>query len=138
MSQRNSLQEGTKAELGLAPVDSAAAANNGASIDKLAHEECRQVLTCVTTGSSSGTPTSFTVDAKIQDSADNSAFADVAGMTMTTVTTDNQVGEIFFDPSKVRRYFRVVVTAAFVGGTTPKVELSAAHILGNFRSTPQT
>lgn len=66
---------------------------------------------------------------KIQDSADNSTFADVTGLT-TTVTADNDVKEIRVDGLGITldRYIRVVLTT---GGTTPSIPCSAMIELGN-------
>jgi len=141
MSQRHQIQENTKNVLGLAPVDSTGAANNGAGIDTLAHANFGEVLTLITVGSASGTPDSFSVAAKIQQSSDDGsgdAYADVSGLTMTAITTNNGVGEIHFDKGELtERYFRVVVTPTFAGGTSPKIELSATHTLNGFVQVPQ-
>lgn len=53
-----------------------------------------------------------TLDGKIQDSADNSSFADVTGLTFTqsTTTADQQI--LAFNPKSVRRYIRYVGTIA--------------------------
>lgn len=58
--------------------------------------------------------TSPTLDGKIQDSADNSAFADVSGATFTQVTATNNIQSIRIDVDAVRRYIRYVGT---IGGT---------------------
>lgn len=53
---------------------------------------------------------------KIQDSADNSAFADIPGMTFTIVTLNIQHGERVETvtlTSTVRRYVRVITTGVF-------------------------
>lgn len=139
MSQRHQIQENTKVLMALNPVDSAAGANNGTGIDTLAHEEFREILTLVVVGTDSGTPDSFSVAAKLQESSDDSTYTDVTGASMTAITADNQVGQIYLDAkSLTKRYFRVVVTPAFVNGSTPKIELSAVHILHNFRERPQS
>jgi hypothetical protein len=60
--------------------------------------------------------TTPTCDCKIQDSEDNSSFADVTGLTFTQVTAQNNLQSIAVDSRKVRRYIRAVWTIA---GTTP-------------------
>lgn len=74
------------------------------------------------------TGTAPTVDVKLQDSADNSAFADVAGATFAQITGANSpgvfVGEA--DLTKLRRYVRLVFTT---GGTSPGAPVSATAIL---------
>ena len=62
-----------------------------------------------TTGAITGT-----MDPLIQDSADNSTFANVTGLTAAQVTTANQIREIAFDVRSVRRYVRAQSTV----GTT--------------------
>lgn len=51
-----------------------------------------------------------TLDGKIQDSADNSTFADVAGATFTQSTTTADVKMLTLTPGQVRRYIRYVGT----------------------------
>lgn len=60
--------------------------------------------------------TSPTCATKIQDSADNSSFADVTGLTFTGVTASDQSESIAVDTRLVRRYIRAVQT---IGGTSP-------------------
>lgn len=73
--------------------------------------------------SAAGTGTSPTSNVKIQDSADNSSFADVTGLAFTQVTTTASRQKLVFDTRDVRRYVRVVNT---VGGTTPSFVQSVA------------
>lgn len=58
-----------------------------------------------------------TLDGKIQDSADNSAFADVAGLTFTQETTTAGIQKMVVNPKSVRRYIRYLGTV----GTGPQV-----------------
>lgn len=51
-----------------------------------------------------------TLDGKIQDSADNSSFADVSGLTFTQSTTTADVKKLVVNPKIVRRYIRYVGT----------------------------
>jgi hypothetical protein len=60
--------------------------------------------------------TTPTLDGKIQDSADNSSWADVSGATFTQVTASDSYQQINVDTRKARRYIRYVGTIA---GTTP-------------------
>lgn len=71
------------------------------------------------------TGTTPTLDGKVQDSADNSAFADVAGYTFAQRTATGAPATLRVDKRKVRRYVRYVGTIA---GTTPSFALSVvAH-----------
>lgn len=58
-----------------------------------------------------------TLDGKIQDSADNSSFADVAGLTFTQSTTTADVKSLVLQSKQVRRYVKYVGTV----GTGPQV-----------------
>jgi hypothetical protein len=53
-----------------------------------------------------------TLDGKVQDSADNSAFADVSGLTFTQSTTTADIKTLVFDRKSVRRYVRYLGTVA--------------------------
>lgn len=104
-----------------------AGANNGTGVDRAGYDELELL---VSTGAATGTPTSFSVDAKIQDSADNSSFADVSGLAITAITADNTTGSVAkIDASGLRRYVRVVTTPAYVGGTSPKVPVATVLLL---------
>jgi hypothetical protein len=67
------------------------------------------------------TGTTPTLDGKIQDSADNSSFADVTGYTFAQVTASNSLISLNVDTRKVRRYIRYVGT---IGGTTPSYTMA--------------
>lgn len=57
-----------------------------------------------------------TVTVKIQDSADNSAFADIAGMAFTAITVNASKGERIESSTlttTIRRYVRMVTTGTF-------------------------
>lgn len=58
-----------------------------------------------------------TLDGKIQDSADNSSFADVTGATFTQCTTTAAIQSIVVQSKQVRRYVKYVGTV----GTGPQV-----------------
>ena len=58
-----------------------------------------------------------TLDGKIQDSADNSSFADVAGLTFTQSATTADVKALAIQSKQVRRYIKYVGTV----GTGPQV-----------------
>lgn len=85
---------------------------NGTGVDVTDYEGMAEVML----DSAAGTGTSPTQDVKLQDSADNSTFADITGATFTQVTTTASQQKISVDLSKARRYVRAVTT---IGGTTP-------------------
>jgi hypothetical protein len=63
--------------------------------------------------------TAPTLAGKIQESADNSTWADISGATFTTVATNDNTQAITFD--RTLRYVRYVGT---VGGTSPQVPVA--------------
>jgi hypothetical protein len=70
--------------------------------------------------------TSPTLDVKIQDSADNSSFADVSGLTFTQVTTTASV-QLVRVPKSVRRYIRAIGT---IGGTSSPAFTYGLELVG--------
>jgi len=111
-----------------------AGANNGTGIDRSGYDEIKVL---VSTGAATGTPTSYSVDAKLQDSADNSSFADVSDVEIKQITADNTTATMEkINCSTLRRYVRVVTTPAYVGGTSPKVPVAVTVLLGQAKSEP--
>jgi hypothetical protein len=86
------------------------AAATGTGVDLLDYEG--PVVIVQNHGISTGT-----LDGKIQDSADNSSFADVAGLTFTQSTTTVDVKSLVVQSKQVRRYIRYLGTV----GTGPQV-----------------
>lgn len=120
---------------GINPVDSAAATINGPSVNRNTKGGASGVLH-LATGATTGAPTSFTVDAKLQDSDDDVAFADVPSASVaqiTAVDSDAETGNIKFRDQPGRKFLRAVVTVAFVGGTTPTIAVAATIALGGSR-----
>jgi hypothetical protein len=110
---------------------SAIGAINGPSIDTAGYSEAMIVLAtglAVATG---------TLACKIQDSADNAAFADVAGAAFAglVATDDNKakIGRLKLDGNLVRRYIRAVTTV----GTATVDHVVLAVLSGN-QYSPQT
>src|SRR3989304_6036473 len=60
--------------------------------------------------SAAGTGTTPTMDVKIQDSADNTTFADVSGLTFTQVVGAASLQSLGVDTRAVKRYIRAVST----------------------------
>lgn len=71
--------------------------------------------------SAAGTGTSPTLDLKLQDSADNSSFADITGATFTQVINAASRQTLLVNLDGARRYLRAVST---IGGTTPSFTFS--------------
>lgn len=126
--------------VGLDPTARAAGTFTGTGVDRLntpsgqVYQYYSAVL-AVNTGATTGAPTSFTVDAKLQDSADNSTFADfkpdgVNVASIPTITAASSVSRVNANLTTARRYLRASTTVAFVGGASPTVLVSALIILG--------
>ena len=109
------------------PVVSSTGANNGVIIDRRYYDTAK--FQCQV-GATTGTPTSFSVAFKVEegDAANLSDKSDIVGAT-TTITTVNTDAEIDVDLSAVKRYIRLVATAAFVEGETPTVVVGGAYEL---------
>lgn len=71
--------------------------------------------------SAAGTGTSPTLDVKLQDSADNSTFADITSATFTQVTGTAAQQKIVINKDAAKRYVRAVAT---IGGTSPSFTFS--------------
>src|SRR5260370_24307038 len=122
------------------PQLAAAGAINGTGVDRLnvASGQVYMYYSCMLlliVGVTAGTPTSFTVDAKIQDSADNTTFADYKphGTNVASVPTQTPatlVARANANLTTARRYVLAVVTRAFVGGTTPTAGVASAIVFG--------
>ena len=95
--------------LAAASCDNTAAAT-GSGVDLRDYEG--PVLIVQNHGTSTGT-----LDGKIQDSANNSSFADVAGATFTQSTTTADIQALVVQSKQVRRYIKYVGTV----GTGPQV-----------------
>lgn len=86
------------------------AAATGSGVDLKDYEG--PVIIVQNHGTSTGT-----LDGKIQDSADNSSFADVSGLTFTQSTTTADIQSLVVQSKQVRRYIKYVGTV----GTGPQV-----------------
>ncbi len=147
MNIQNDIGAFLEPALDLAPVLQAAATVNGIGVDRL-NTPAGQVyqyysgMLVVVTGAAAGTPTSFTVNSRMQDSADNTTFADfnAAGasgsepalgwVAIPTITAVNSVARVNFNLTQARRYLRGQHVVAFVGGTTPTIALASVIVLG--------
>lgn len=87
------------------------AATTGTGVDTiLAIGKGQAILTADAT-------TGDTVGVKLQDSADNSTFADVSGLTFTSFSTSATTQSLTLDKGILRRYVRAITTTT--GGTGP-------------------
>lgn len=83
------------------------------------------------TGAPTGSPTSFTVTCKLQESdASGSGFADIANQSTLVLSAGSTQGVI--RAHRTKRYVRTVVTPAFSGGSSPTIPTSA-NVIGQKR-----
>lgn len=125
--------ENVKAYTGIAPISSTGgSAINGSAIDTAGYGDG---VVVVQVGATTGTPTSFTVDAKVQESANGTTgWVDITGAAIAQVTAENKTGEIAVEFAKrgaSLRYIRVVLTPALTGGTSPTVGVGAVVVFSN-------
>jgi hypothetical protein len=104
-----------------AAATSTSGATSAAGIDLQQYEGVLNL--CQEVGVVSGT--SPTLTGKIQDSADNSTFADVTGYAFTEVTATGNLQTLQIDTRTLRRYIQYVGTIA---GTTPVFNLSVRAV----------
>lgn len=131
--------------IGTLPLANSAGTRNGTGVDR-ATPGGTLYMGCTLSallGAETGTPTSFTADFKLQDSADNSTFADyvppggvAADAAVTQMTAGSAISDVDIDLSGARRYIRVVETIAITGGTSPKVPASSTLLLYGADRTP--
>jgi hypothetical protein len=129
-----SVYDGILSKVSVRP-QAATAAVNGTGVDTMGFSSAMIV---VENGAATGAPTTQTVDAKVQESADNSTFTDVTGATITQMTASSKSAQIRVEGlgTSRLRYLRVVVTPAFTGGTTPAALISANILLGRAQNEP--
>lgn len=89
----------------------------------------------VENGAATGTPTSYTVDAKVQesDASNGSSPADISGAAIVQITADNKIAQIRVDglgQGGRKRYLGLLITPALSGGSSPKALLSGHCLLG--------
>ena len=114
---------------------------DGAAVDTKGYDTLMAVIEI---GAAAGSPVSFTVDAKLQSSADGSTGWADTGIAMTQATAGSKSAQLRLDnlmdayaaSTVVNRYVRVVVTAAFTGGTTPTIPVSANVLLSRYTFGP--
>ncbi|MES5483584.1 hypothetical protein QMZ05_12570 [Bradyrhizobium sp. INPA03-11B] len=114
------------------PQSSTGGTINGTGIDRVVHNLAQSAILHQAVGAVSGGPSAVSVVTKIQDSADNSTFADYAPAPTNSViaaaalTAQNTENAAAVDLSSARRYIRLVTTVTLTGGTSP-----AALVVGD-------
>lgn len=123
------LFDNTKVSFSFRP-NAVTATANGTGVDTQGYADGMVILEV---GTVSGTTPSMTV--KIQESDDNSTFADITGATFTAVTASNSSQVLRLSELNVtrKRYVRAVAT---ISGTTPSFAFSTIVLLGENTSGP--
>ena len=120
----------------VAPVAQAAVAATSAAIDTVGYNS---LMVNAQAGAATGTPDSYTVIAKVQECATSGgSYVDISGAT-ATIAADSTSAQIRVDGLNLGsrlRYIKVVLTAAFVNGTSPKALISSSVLLGGAVSKP--
>ena len=94
---------------------------DGAGVDLQGYQGVLKVIL----NSDAGGGTTPTLDAKIQDSADNSVFADVSGKVFVQVGASASIQSLAIDTRAVRRYIRAALT---ITGTSPTFGLAVTAV----------
>lgn len=133
-----SVIDNVKALAAVRPVALAAGSATVIWIDTLGYESAMFV---VENGAATGTPDSYTVAGKVQESAaaNGSSPVDISGAAITTITADSKSAQIRVDglgTGSRLRYIGLVVTSAFVNGTSPKALVSGLCLLGRAKRVP--
>ena len=125
-----SLEENAVVKLGIGGGIFGGGALNGATVDTQGFSEALVVLAVGVAGAG-------TLDAKIQDSADGSSWADVTGAAFTQVTGTGdqslQIARLKLDGNTVRRYVRAVTTTV-----TAVIDHAVVFVLSGNQYNPQT
>ncbi|HEY4112868.1 MAG TPA: hypothetical protein VGM17_02300 [Rhizomicrobium sp.] len=124
-----------KGKPGVAPQASSAGTVNGGWTDRLGYQSC---LLFAQTGAASGSPSTQTLDCKLQSADDNSGTnaADIDGAAISQITAVNSNASASVDLLGAKRWIRAVSTVAFTGGTSPTLLHSAAIVLGGAQELP--
>lgn len=131
-----SVYDGVKALVAVRPVAASAAAT-AIVIDTKGYNSA---MFTVSNGAATGTPSSYTVDAKVQESANanGSSPADITGATITQITADNLSAQIRVEGlgTSRLRYLLLIITPAMSGGSSPKALISGTCLLGRAYKNP--
>ncbi len=90
-------------------------------------------------GEESGSPSSWTLDLKIQEKDEGESYTDVTGAAIVQLTEDSEamaIATIAMRLTSRKRYLRAVATLAMSGGSSPKLPIAVICSLGNAREVP--
>ena len=135
---RRDIDRQMKMEIGIIPIDTVAAtivgAGGGAGINRrgtTGADSGASAVLHVACGAAGGSPSTQTVDATLQDSADNSTDWQDIGSPITQLTGDDEDGSTpNVNLVGVRKFVRAEVVVAFTGGSTPTIPVAATICFG--------
>lgn len=112
-----------------------AATKTGDVIDRFNY---RDAILHAVVANVTGAPTATSVALKIQHSDTDvpGDFVDANIQGIASVLTVTDQGELHVNLDGFKQYVRVVATATFTGGTTPKADIVGTLVLGNMVSNP--
>ncbi|MFA5080297.1 MAG: DUF1521 domain-containing protein [Candidatus Paceibacterota bacterium] len=122
-------------KISIRPVN-ASSVVEGVAIDTIGFNSA---MVTIENGAVTGSPSSYTVDGKVQESDNGSTgWVDVTGATITQIVADNKSAQIPIEGLGLnrKRFLRAVVTPAITGGSTPKALVSATILLGDAIQEP--
>lgn len=131
-----SLFDAIRSIVSVRPVASTGATHNGVAVDTLGYNSGMAVIEI---GAATGAPTSLTVDAKVQESdTSGGTYTDVSGAAITQQTAGSKSAQIRVEGlgTSRKRFLRLVVTTAFVGGTSPTIPVVGTIQLGRAYKQP--
>ena len=130
-----SVYDAIKVVKGIAPIPQTNSEVLSAAIDTMGYNSA---LVEVETGAATGAPDSYSVACKVTECATSGGqYADVDGAT-ATLAADGKHAQIRVEGlgTSRKRYLKISLTPAFVGGTTPKALVGATALLGRAFKEP--
>jgi hypothetical protein len=110
---------------------------NGPAIDRLGY---RYAAILFSHGAATGSPMTYSVAFHLEESADNSSWADVEGVAFTynadSNTSDFDVYSL--DLIGRKRYLRIVAVATLTGGSSPAMPVAVDMALSGYIREPVT
>lgn len=133
----NNIYSNVKSKSAVRPVALAEGSATSIVIDTLGY---RNAMFVIDNGAVTGAPDSYAVSAKVQecDTADGS-FEDIADAEISDITANNksaQIEVVGLDTEQRQRYIKLVISATFVGGTTPAALVAGTCLLGDPERLP--
>jgi hypothetical protein len=122
---------------GTPPLADTGSVVNGTSVDLTTKQSPHSGVLVAMAGAATGSPSAQTLNVKLQDSADDSTFADIVpAVAITEIAADNGKQVVDVDLRNLRRYVRAVTTVVLTGGSTPTWPVATALVMGGQEEIP--